>query len=83
MKIVVVGGTGLIGSKTVAILRSGGNEVVAASAKKWSQHRHRGRAQRSDRPAEPLPCRQRRAAVYVKIVQPVVVFVNDDLRIVR
>lgn len=33
MKIVVVGGTGLIGSKTVAILRSGGNEVVAASAK--------------------------------------------------
>jgi uncharacterized protein YbjT (DUF2867 family) len=30
MKIVVVGGTGLIGSKTVAILRSGGNEVVAA-----------------------------------------------------
>lgn len=33
MKIVVVGGTGLIGSKTVAILRSGGNEVVAASPK--------------------------------------------------
>jgi uncharacterized protein YbjT (DUF2867 family) len=31
MKIVVVGGTGLIGSKTVAILRQGGNEVVAAS----------------------------------------------------
>ncbi|WP_433964321.1 hypothetical protein [Tunturiibacter gelidiferens] len=49
MKIVVVGGTGLIGSKTVAILRSGGNEVVAASPKRWSQHRHRGRAQRSDR----------------------------------
>jgi uncharacterized protein YbjT (DUF2867 family) len=31
MKIVVVGGTGLIGSKTVAILRQGGNEVLAAS----------------------------------------------------
>ena len=31
MKIVVVGGTGLIGSKTVAILRQGGHEVVAAS----------------------------------------------------
>ena len=33
MKIVVVGGPGLIRSKTVAILRSGGNEVVAASPK--------------------------------------------------
>jgi uncharacterized protein YbjT (DUF2867 family) len=33
MKIVVVGGTGLIGSKTVAILREGGHEVVAASPK--------------------------------------------------
>src|SRR6188472_188973 len=31
MKIVVMGGTGLIGSKTVAILRQGGHEVVAAS----------------------------------------------------
>ncbi len=31
MKIVVVGGTGLIGSKTVAILRRDGHEVVAAS----------------------------------------------------
>ena len=31
MKIVVIGGTGLIGSKTVAILRQGGQEVVAAS----------------------------------------------------
>jgi uncharacterized protein YbjT (DUF2867 family) len=30
MKIVVIGGTGLIGSKTVAILRRRGNEVVAA-----------------------------------------------------
>ena len=31
MKIVVIGGTGLIGSKTVAIPRQGGHEVVAAS----------------------------------------------------
>jgi uncharacterized protein YbjT (DUF2867 family) len=31
MKIVIIGGTGLIGSKTVAILRHGGNEVIAAS----------------------------------------------------
>jgi uncharacterized protein YbjT (DUF2867 family) len=33
MKIIVLGGTGLIGSKTVAILRQGGHEVVAASPK--------------------------------------------------
>src|SRR5215472_7767485 len=31
MKIVVIGGTGRIGSKTVTILRQGGHEVVAAS----------------------------------------------------
>jgi uncharacterized protein YbjT (DUF2867 family) len=31
MKIVIIGGTGLIGSKTVAILRQGGHEVLAAS----------------------------------------------------
>src|SRR5262245_22584544 len=31
MKIVAIGGTGLIGSKTVAILPEGGHEVVAAS----------------------------------------------------
>src|SRR5215212_10094828 len=31
MKIVVIGGTGLIGTKTVAILRQGGHEVMAAS----------------------------------------------------
>jgi len=31
MKIVIIGGTGLIGSKTVAILRHGGHEIVAAS----------------------------------------------------
>jgi uncharacterized protein YbjT (DUF2867 family) len=33
MKIVVIGGTGLIGSKTVTILRQGGHEVVAGSPK--------------------------------------------------
>jgi uncharacterized protein YbjT (DUF2867 family) len=33
MKIIVMGGTGLIGSKTVVILRQGGHEVVAASPK--------------------------------------------------
>jgi uncharacterized protein YbjT (DUF2867 family) len=31
MKIVVIGGTGLIGSKTVTILRQGGHEVVAGA----------------------------------------------------
>ncbi|MEH2513413.1 uncharacterized protein YbjT (DUF2867 family) [Nitrobacteraceae bacterium AZCC 1564] len=31
MKIVIIGGTGLIGSKAVAILRDGGHEAVAAS----------------------------------------------------
>jgi uncharacterized protein YbjT (DUF2867 family) len=33
MKIVIIGGTGLIGSKIVPILRQGGHEVVAASPK--------------------------------------------------
>ena len=33
MKIVVIGGTGLIGSRTVAVLRRGGHEIVAASPK--------------------------------------------------
>jgi uncharacterized protein YbjT (DUF2867 family) len=32
MKIVIIGGTGLIGSKTASILRQGGHEVVAASS---------------------------------------------------
>jgi uncharacterized protein YbjT (DUF2867 family) len=31
MKIVVPGGTGLIGSKTIPILRQAGHEVVAAA----------------------------------------------------
>ncbi|EKS9912060.1 GNAT family N-acetyltransferase [Burkholderia multivorans] len=34
MKIVVIGGTGLIGAKTVAVLQAGGHEVVAASRKR-------------------------------------------------
>src|SRR6188508_1885086 len=33
MKILVIGGTGLIGSKAVTILRRGGHEVIAASPK--------------------------------------------------
>src|SRR6202041_1960829 len=33
MKIVIIGSTGLIGSKTVAILRQRGHEVIAASPK--------------------------------------------------
>ncbi len=33
MKILVIGGTGLIGSKTVSLLRRGGHEVVAGSPK--------------------------------------------------
>jgi uncharacterized protein YbjT (DUF2867 family) len=33
MKIVIVGGTGLIGTKTAAILRQGGHQVIAASPK--------------------------------------------------
>ncbi|CAH2899839.1 MAG: putative secreted protein [uncultured Paraburkholderia sp.] len=33
MKIVIIGGTGLIGSKTLAILRNAGHEVLAASPK--------------------------------------------------
>jgi uncharacterized protein YbjT (DUF2867 family) len=33
MKIVVIGGAGLIGAKAVAILRQGGHEVVAAARK--------------------------------------------------
>ena len=31
MKIVVIGGTGLIGSKTIPILRQAGHEAVAAA----------------------------------------------------
>src|SRR3982751_2103495 len=31
MKVAIIGGTGLIGSKTAAILRQGGHEVIAGS----------------------------------------------------
>ena len=37
---IVVGGTGLIGSKTVAILRQGGHEVVAGSPNTGVNSRH-------------------------------------------
>jgi nucleoside-diphosphate-sugar epimerase len=47
MKIVVIGGTGLIGSKTVAILRQGGHEVVAASPNRRQHHHRRGAPRRS------------------------------------
>ena len=46
MKIVIMAGTGLIGSKTVAILRQGGHEVVPASPKKRRQQHHRRGPQR-------------------------------------
>ena len=59
MKIVVIGGTGLIGSKTVEILRQGGHEVVAASPKERHQQHHRrgaprghGRRAGGDRPRQ-------------------------------
>ena len=59
MKIVVIGGTGLIGSKTVAILREEGHEVVAGSPKsgvntitgKGAQRGH-GRRAGGDRPRQ-------------------------------
>ena len=59
MKIVVIGGTGLIGSKTVPILRRGGHEVVAASPKSGVNtitgeglQRGRGRRAGGDRPRQ-------------------------------
>ena len=47
MKIVVIGGTGLIGSKSVAILRQGGHEVIAASPKVGVNTIYHRRAERS------------------------------------
>ena len=41
MKIVVIGGTGLIGSKTVAILREEGHDVRRRLAQKRHQQHHR------------------------------------------
>jgi len=59
MKIVVIGGTGLIGSKTVAILRQSGHEVAAASPNSGvntitgeGPQRGRGRRTGSDRPRQ-------------------------------
>ena len=51
MKIVVIGGTGLIGSKTVAILRQGGHEVVAASPQSGI-NTNTGRASKSSWPEQ-------------------------------
>ena len=42
MKIVVIGGTGLIGSKIIPILRKVGHEVIAASPKRYQHHHRRG-----------------------------------------
>ena len=59
MKIVVIGGTGLIGSKAVAILRQGGHEVLAASPNSGVNiitgegcQRGRGRRAGGDRPRQ-------------------------------
>lgn len=43
MKIVVVGGTGLIGSQVSALLREGGHEVVRAAPLHGRRHPHRRR----------------------------------------
>jgi uncharacterized protein YbjT (DUF2867 family) len=40
MKIVVIGGTGLIGSKVVANLKQKGHEVLAAAPNTGCQHNH-------------------------------------------
>jgi NAD dependent epimerase/dehydratase family enzyme len=59
MKIVVIRGTGLIGSKTFAILRQGGHEIVAAyradSAGSWFSERYECVHER-DRPTARGPC---------------------------
>ena len=57
MKILVIGGTGLIRSKTVAILRQRGHEVVAASPKSGvntitGAQRGHGRRAGGDRPRQ-------------------------------
>jgi uncharacterized protein YbjT (DUF2867 family) len=41
MKIVVIGGTGLIGSKVVEKLKQKGHAAIAAHAKHGRQHHHR------------------------------------------
>ncbi len=49
MKIVVIGGTGLIGSKLVALLRQRGHEVLAASPDSGVNTTHRRRPARGAR----------------------------------
>jgi uncharacterized protein YbjT (DUF2867 family) len=51
MKVVVIGGTGLIGSKAVASLRQGGHEVVAGSPKSGVTHHHPARGLKRSWPA--------------------------------
>ncbi|HEX4785230.1 MAG TPA: NAD-dependent epimerase/dehydratase family protein [Candidatus Sulfotelmatobacter sp.] len=46
MKIVVIGGSGLIGSKLVKKLREHGHEAVAAIAQYRNQQHHRRRTRR-------------------------------------
>ena len=43
MRIVVLGGSGLIGSKLVNLLRQEDQDVVSASHCVWAEYRHRGR----------------------------------------
>ena len=83
MKIVVIGGTGLIGSKSVAILRQGGHEVIArpagSGADEWggrSGKRHR------DNPAmSRLKCPRRRAlaVAYYKVEDGRVVLLHTEV----
>jgi hypothetical protein len=65
MKIVVIGGTGLIGSKTVAILRQGGHNVFAASPNTGVNTRSLARALRAcNKPPKPDPRRRSSANGY-------------------
>ena len=49
MKIVVIGGTGLIGSKLVTELSEQGHEAAAGITRHGRQHAHRRRTGRSPR----------------------------------
>ncbi len=62
MKIVVIGGTGLIGSKLVTKLRDAGHEAVAGLARLRREHAHRRRPRRRPRraPRWSSTCRTRR-----------------------
>ena len=46
MKLVVIGGTGLIGSKVVTMLKEHGHEAVAAAPNTGREHADRRRARR-------------------------------------